>query len=800
MNFTNFKIAWRNIGKKKVQNLINLIGLTCGITFLLLVGAYVWDVHQVNSNIKNIDRQFLLQSKYKKEGFGINLTTLGALPKALYEEYPNLVSNYYRIDGLTGIVANGATIHEEGMSLGDPSLLTMFGFHILAGNANTALNNPFSVVISDKAAIKYFGHADVLGKSLQIKNFKGEKHDFEITAIIKSDVQNAIMDLTKNMHADIFLPIINEQFFGRSIDNWNNPYIAGYIELKPGVSSEQVDAAIETLVGKNTDKEFSSQYSPSLKPLKTYYLDDNQGAVRKMIQTLILTAIFILTMAIINFINFSIAQHITRLKEMGVRKMMGSSRVQLIRQLMTEYILIVAIATLISLPIYIVTSPIFEHILMRKLPTLMELPIYFFGLLGIMTLLIGLLAGLYPAIKLSNIAVLPAVKNQFSTLGGKQLVRKILLFFQFGVALLLACTLIISKQVDLFLHSNLGYNKDYLLTVQVPRDWSENGVRKMETLQHELSQQPEVKSVSLSYETPGLLGFNMQSAFGTVENKEIQVQRITSDSHFLGTYEIPLIAGTFLPKNYATHADNRPVVINRKAMDDFGFKNAEQAIGQQIAINDPSYKMTIVGVAENFVANTLHQASPPIIWIDVHESLQYRYLSIRLQKGSLSNAVQQLEKKWKTLLPDAPFEYKFMDERIKSLYETELQLHRASQIATVVSLLIVALGLTGLISLSIHLRNKEVGIRKVLGASLAHLMLLFSKEYYGIFLFAAFTTVPLSYLLMQYWLQNYIIRVEINAFTYLLPLGTLIGLLSVLVGIIVFRSTRFNPVEKLRDE
>ncbi|WP_367330037.1 ABC transporter permease [Sphingobacterium multivorum] len=801
MNFTNFKIAWRNIGKKKVQNLINLIGLTCGITFLLLVGAYVWDVHQVNSNIKNIDRQFLLQSKYKKEGFGIDLTTLGALPKALHEEYPNLVSNYYRIDGLTGIVANGATIHEEGMSLGDPSLLTMFGFQILAGNANTALNNPFSVVISDKAAIKYFGNEDVLGKSLQIKNFKGEKHDFEITAIIKSDVQNAIMDLTKNMHADIFLPIINEQFFGRSIDNWDNPYIAGYIELKPGVSVERVDAAIETLVRKNTDKEFSNQYSPNLKPLKTYYLDDNQGAVRKMIQTLVWTAIFILIMAIINFINFSTAQHITRLKEIGVRKMMGSSRMQLIRQLMTEYILIVAIAALISLPIYIITSPIFEHVLMRKLPSLVELPIYFFGLLIIMTLFIGLLAGLYPAIKLSNVAILPAVKSQFSTLGGKQLVRKILLFFQFGVALLLlVCTLIISKQVDLFLHSNLGYNKDYLLTVQVPRDWSENGVRKMETLQQELSQQPEVKSVSLSYETPGLLGSNMQPAFGTTDDREIQAQRITSDSHFLETYEIPLIAGTFLPKHYATNTDNRPVVINKKAMDDFGFKNAEQAIGQQIAINDPNYKITIVGVAEDFVANSLHQASPPIIWMDVHESLQYRYLSIRLKQGPLSNAVQQLEKKWKTLLPDAPFEYQFMDERIKNLYETELQLHRASQIATFVSLLIVVLGLTGLISLSIHLRNKEVGIRKVLGASLAHLMLLFSKEYYGIFLFAAFTTVPLSYLLMQYWLQNYIIRVEINAFTYLSPLGTLIGLLSLLVGIIVFRSTRFNPVEKLRDE
>lgn len=801
MNFTNFKIAWRNIGKKKVQNLINLIGLICSITFLLLVGAYIWDVYQVNSNIKNIDRQFLLQSKYKKEGFGIDLTTLGALPKALQDNYPDLIDNYYRLDGLTGIVANGAIIHEEGMSLGDPSLMTMFGFELLAGDANTALNSPFSVVISDKAALKYFGQVDVLGKTLQIKNFKGEKHDFEITAIIKTKLQNAVMDLTKNMHADIFLPLVNEQYFGRSIDNWNNPYIAGYIELKPGVNLARVNAAIETLVRKNTDKEFSSQYSPNLKPLKTYYLNDNQGAIRSMIQTLIWVAAFILVMAIINFINFSIAQHITRLKEIGVRKIMGSSRLQLIRQLMTEYILIVAIASFISLPLYSAISPIFEHILMRKLPSLIELPGYFFVLLSLLTLLIALLAGLYPAIKLSNIQILPSVKSQFSVLGNKQIVRQILLFFQFAVALLLlVCTLIISKQIDLFIHSNLGYNKDYLLTVQVPRDWSENGVRKMETVQQELSLQPEVKSVSLSYETPGLLGFNMQSAFGATQDNEIQVQRITSDSHFLETYEIPLIAGAFLPKNYVANANNRPVVINKRAMDDFGFKNAEQAIGQQIALADPSYKMTIVGVADNFVANSLHQASPPIIWTDVQESLQYRYLSIRLQQGSLSNALQKLEKKWKALMPDAPFEYQFMDERIKNLYESELQLHRASQIATAVSLLIVVLGLTGLISLAIHLRNKEVGIRKVLGASLSQLIFLFSKEYYRLFLLAACIVVPLSYVLMQYWLQNYIVRIEINVLTYVVPLAILVGLLSALIGLIVFRATRFNPIEKLREE
>lgn len=801
MNFTNFKIAWRNIRKKKIQNLINLIGLTCGITFMILVGAYIWDVHQVNSRIKNIDKQFLLQSTYKKEGFGINLTTIGALPKALYEEYPNLVANYYRLDGLTGIVSNGNTVYEEGMSLGDPSLLTMFGFELLAGNVNTALNNPFSVAITDKAAVKYFGKVNVLGENLQIKNFNGEKHDFAITAIVKTDVQNAIMDLTKGMHADIFLPIANETYFGRSINNWDNPYIAGYIELKPGVTPQQVDQAILNLVHKNKDKEFADQYAPNLRPLKTYYLDDNQAAVRKMIKTLSWVAIFILIMAIINFINFSIAQHITRLKEIGMRKIMGSSRLQLIGQLLTEYILIVAIAALISLPIYILVSPLFAHVLMRELPSLISLPGYFFGLLGLSILMIGLLAGLYPAIKLSNINILASVKNQFAALGDKQLVRKVLLFFQFAVALLLlVCTLIISKQVSIFITSDLGYNKDYLLTVQAPRDWSETGIRKMETVRHELLQTAAVKSVSLSYETPGLLGSNMQAAFGNNNDTEVQVQRINSDSYFLETYEIPLLAGTFLPRNTATNMTNRPVVINKKAMEDFGFSNAENAIGQKIAVNTPQNKMTIVGITDNFVANSLHRASPAIIWTDVHDSFQYRYLSIRLRPGQLSKAVQGLEKKWKELMPDAPFEYQFMDDRIKGLYETELQLQRAAQIASAVSLLIVILGLTGLISLSIHLRNKEVGIRKVLGASLSHLMLLFSKEYYGIFLLAVLVTVPSSYMIMQHWLQNYVIRIEINVFTYLLPLAILLSVLGLLVGAIVFRTTRFNPVEKLRDE
>ncbi|KKX50917.1 ABC transporter permease [Sphingobacterium sp. IITKGP-BTPF85] len=316
----NIKIAWRNIIKRKYESLINLLGLICSITFVILVGAYVWEVHQVNSELRNKEQQYILQSNYKKEGFGIPLTSIGALPKALKEEYPQLVANYYRIDGLTCIVSHGEQIFEEGTVLGDPTLLDMFGFEVFAGNSTTALTKPFTVVITEKAAQKYFGKIDVLGQTLEIKNFKGDKQPFTITGVIKENTQNSVMQLNDAMKSDIFLPIASESYFGRSIDNWQNPYIASFIELQKGVTPEQLAIPIQDLVKRNTDGEFSTNYSPDLKPLKSYFLDDNKGAVRKMIATLLWIAGFVLLMAIINFINITISQNITRLKEIGIRK------------------------------------------------------------------------------------------------------------------------------------------------------------------------------------------------------------------------------------------------------------------------------------------------------------------------------------------------------------------------------------------------------------------------------------------------------------------------------------------------
>ncbi|MGA6121141.1 ABC transporter permease [Sphingobacterium anhuiense] len=797
----NIKIAWRNIIKRKYESLINLLGLICSITFVILVGAYVWEVHQVNSGLRNKEQQYILQSNYKKEGFGIPLTSIGALPKALKEEYPQLVANYYRIDGLTCIVSHGEQIFEEGTVLGDPTLLDMFGFEIFAGNSTTALTKPFTVVITEKAAQKYFGKIDVLGQTLEIKNFKGDKQPFTITGVIKENTQNSVMQLNDAMKSDIFLPIASESYFGRSIDNWQNPYIASFIELQKGVTPEQLAIPIQDLVKRNTDGEFSTNYAPDLKPLKSYFLDDNKGAVRKMIATLLWIAGFVLLMAIINFINITISQNITRLKEIGIRKIMGSSRSQIISQLIAEYMTTMLIAVTISLPIYVLLSPIFEEIFMRKLPSLVALPFSFYILLFLFACIVGLLAGIYPAIKLSGNDILQSVKNKFTQGNGKQAVRRVLIFTQFAVAvIILMATIIISKQINLFINGELGYNKESVLNVQVPRDWTEQGLKKMETTRDEFQRLPQIESISLSYEIPGFIGGNNQTLFNTKSEKTVHSKIIMSDSYFAKTYQIPLLAGHFLNPNSSQNDQIPDVVINKEALLALGFTKAEEAIGRTIGFGEANVPVMISGVTADFVPNSMNDEATAIAWINISRSAQFRFLSIRLKDGSLSSSMEALEKKWKELLPDAPFEYQFTDDRIQKLYETELQLQRASQIATIASLLIVALGIIGLITLSINLRNKEVGVRKVLGASLMHLILLFSKEFYLIFILALLVTIPASYVMMNVWLQNYNNRIVIDVVTYLLPLGFLALLLGTLIIGIIYRATKFNPIEKLRDE
>ena len=256
------KIAWRNLWKNSFHSLISSIGLVLGFVFCLLIFAYIWQEKMVNANLKNIDQQYMIGSHYKTQGYGIPLTTIGPLPKALKEEYPHLVSNYYRIDGITCIVSHDEKIYEESAALGDSTLLAMYGFELIEGDSETALKEPFSVVITEAVALKYFGTNRALNQTLSIRNFGGEKRDFNITGVLKSTSENSILRLNENMYNDIFLPISNAEYFGRSVENWGNVYIAGFIELQLEITPEMLEKPMQQLLEKHADPQLVENLVP----------------------------------------------------------------------------------------------------------------------------------------------------------------------------------------------------------------------------------------------------------------------------------------------------------------------------------------------------------------------------------------------------------------------------------------------------------------------------------------------------------------------------------------------------------
>jgi len=300
---TYLKIAWRTILKSRFYSIVNITGLSTGLAFTLLIGAYAWSEWRVNRSLKNADNQYILQSNWKEAGMGFPLSTIGYLPRALHEQYPNLVANYYRWDGVSSNVSRDDKHFREGLQVGDSTFLQMYGFSLLHGDAATALNDPYSLVIIEDKAIKYFGKTDVVGQTLSIENFSGSRHDFMITGVLKQPEKNSVTILNDNNINGFFLSAAAVTWLGRTIDTWLNPNIVGLVELGKGVSPKDLEEPIRRLMKTNAPPHFVANLHPVLTPLKAFYLEADNGLVKKNIYTLAMVAVFILLMAIINFIS-----------------------------------------------------------------------------------------------------------------------------------------------------------------------------------------------------------------------------------------------------------------------------------------------------------------------------------------------------------------------------------------------------------------------------------------------------------------------------------------------------------------
>ncbi|HWV73908.1 MAG TPA: FtsX-like permease family protein, partial [Pseudosphingobacterium sp.] len=797
------KIAWRNLQKHKFHTFINIVGLACGVSFALAIGAYIWQESTFDEQLKNFNNQYILQSEWKSPEMGMPITTLGSLPKALKEEYPDLVRNYYRFDGITCILSYGDKIFNEGAALGDSTLLTMYGLPLLYGNATTALKDPFSLVITDDIAFKYFGKTDVLGQQVNIKNFTGESQPFTVTAVLDKLPANSVTNMNESLNNKIFLSSKAVNFFNRNLDSWQNAFIVGYVELQAGVSPEMLRQPMKDLLLKHTDEKVANNLTPVLNSLASYHLKKDDGLIEKMLFTLGCIAGFILLMAIVNFINLSINGSTGRLKEIGVRKVMGSSRKQLGLQFLGESILTVGLAFLIALFFYPFISPAFSAILGQELPKIYTFPFSIWSYLLLACLAIGLLAGLYPALRLSGLKTVNSVKGKIPhNLGNTSFLRS-LVGFQFIIALgVFIAAGIISSQVSLFFSNNLGYDKESLITVKVPRDWSETGLSHMKAIQNSLKNLPQVENITLSYEIPGGQGsssvtMNFAKETGNAA-KEIATKYITSDQWFADTYKIPMLAGSFFDDQVDPNLSK--IVINEQAAKHLGYENPADALNQQVYLKPGDSSAYIVGVSKNFYYTSMRDALSPVIWFNVRETNTFRFFSIRLKPGNIGQNLASLEKEWKKLLPDAPFEFQFMDESIDGLYKTELQLKNAAYIATILSSLIVFLGIIGLVSLNVQKRRKEIGIRKVLGSTVSAIVALFMKDLLITFVVATLIACPLVYLFISRWLQNYSIQVTLSPLFFLLPALFLAFIAMSIIGLQTIKAAKSNPVNSLRDE
>lgn len=793
-----FTIASRVIWRNKFHSIINVFGLTLGIAFALLLGVFIYGELQIDQQLSDIDRLYFVEEKYDDTVAG---WPAGLLTKEAVTQYPTVFDNYFRFVDRNMTVSKGDKHFRNQGLIGDSSFFKMFGFKILFGDKNTALNQPNSIVITENLARQYFDKIDVVGETLTVATERFGPKEYKVTAVITNpQKKNSVTDFM-NQEGNVILPMENlKDFFSDYNTNSWSVNVISYLKLKPGVSRQQASTILNTLFKKNSPSNDVSHRSINLNPLKTYYVTTNNSAVQKLIYSLAFIGVFILILAIVNFINISIAGSFSRLKEVGVRKVVGGLKNQVVIQFLCESILISLISGIIGLLFYELMHTYFGNVLGSQLLSITEFSWLFWlsAIIGI--LLIGFLAGIYPSIYLSLSKPIESLKGKFRSMKGTIQFSRGLIAVQFTVTLFIFMgSIVISQQFNFFLNKDLGYDKSRILIVQsVPRIYSLEGFERVETAKHEFERLSCVQSVSLSWGAPGWnlspVGGKIYATGKNLENG-IQTDLSSVDEDYLNVFQIKMLDGRFISgggKNYK----QLELVINETAQTALQVKVGDK-------LNSPIFQgqeFTVIGVMKDFNYESLHEKVKPLAFMHNRDFSVFRYLSFKLQNGNLTESVQQIEKAWKQFFPNDPFSYSFADSRLEALYTTEMQMKKGSSIATALMVLIVLTGVLGLVSLSVSKRRKEIGIRKVLGSSVTDILALISKEYVWLMSLAFSIGTPLAYWFSENWLKSFAFHITLTWWIFAVPFLITFLITLFIVCLHSLKTALANPVNSLRME
>ena len=794
-----FFVLMRHMAKRKFQTAINVLCLTLGITFSLLLGMFAHQELQVNKSLKDVERLYLVQSHQINTG-DFNFFVPSKLASECLEQYPLLFESSFRFFDRNVTFSKDDKHFRIQSMIGDASLINMFGFKVLSRDGTTGLKNPNSLIITKKIANRFFNRWDVAGETLTVSTEQNGRKEYTIGAVIDDpEDKNSITDFM-NMDAKIFLSLENyADFFPLfNQDSWKELIIT-HIKLKPNTPVKEAEAVINQLIDKNTAPTGTERKTHILSPISDYYQVTNHGAVQKLILSLIAILALILLLAISNFINITIASSFSRSREVGVRKVLGGLSKQVLTQFLMEAFVFVSISAILAILAYQLLHIAFGEMLGTKLPSVIDFHGMLWASIIAGVLLIGFFAGIYPAVFQSMTKPIESLKGKFKSVKGTLRFSRTLMAIQFSITVfILIASVVLLRQSTYFLNKDLGYDKSHILIVNsVPRIWTEAGFQKMESAKKEFLSSPHVQSVSLSMGAPG---WNFSPGGGLLYKAEnssdngVGYTVTGADEDFFSVYGLKLLEGNLFGNSNQRMVNE--VIINRTAQ-----KKLNLQIGDQVkATNFGEVILTVRGVVDDFHFASLHEKVDALMIVHTVDFEAYRFFSFKMKSGKMSESVNEVQALWKKVFPEDAFEFSFADERLKELYITELQMKKAFTLATVLMLVIVVTGVLGLVSLNVSKRTKEIGIRKLLGASVQTVLTLLAKEYVLLMAASLFAAIPLSYLFADKWLSGFAYHIELNWWMFALPTVCLFLVIIVIVCAQSLKTALGNPVDSLKYE
>jgi putative ABC transport system permease protein len=800
-----FKIAFRNLIHTKVYSFINIIGLSLGVACCLLLALYVQDEFGYDRHHQRLNDLYRIDSQM--EGV-IGFDKLGSvsppITMTLKDELPEIEAAARAVSSFSEslIQYENEKFYEPNGYIADSTLFDVLTYEFKEGNPSKSLTDANTVVISEPLADKLFGSESALNKGILITQ-GGAPVNYKVTGVYKHNNSFLKANFITSMMSEGLGQYIRSD--SNAANEWaGQNFVQAYLKLVPKHSEKSVEKKINDILvkyGSEDMKALGIRKTLFLEPVKDIYLKSEVDSNQRItyIYIIVSIAVFILLLACINFMNLSTAKAAKRASEIGIRKAMGAFRSSLIRQLLGEALAIVGIAMVISTILVQVALPVFNELSGKNIALNRENILYFGIALLLLTIITGLIAGSYPAFYMSSFKPAEVLKGKFSLGSASGKLRQGLVILQFVVAIVLVCGMfVISKQLSFMKEKDLGFNPEAKIIIPLR---TAEAKKKYMSLKNAVEQMSSIQAVSATSFPPGAQIFSDMLFYregGSMENGILNRWN-NIDAGYMELLGIKLIAGRAFSDNRAETKDK--LIVNRTSASKYGMEPAAM-VGEKLSFDwqGKHYDFQVIGVMEDYNQTSLKDPILPVLFQVSDSTNQYNYMIASVNSSGLTETVASIETLWKEQVSDAPFEYSFLDDNLEKLYNEDRRMSKIITSFSVIAMIICSLGLYGLSSFMAERRMKEIGIRKVMGASVPQILRMMSKEFVKLVLISFAVAVPLSWYAMDKWLQNfeYKMPLSIAPFVYAGLSALVIALLT--ISYESLKAANTDPAKTLRNE